>query len=341
MSDVERWDLDRVLATPVSGRPLTERYLRELLPPKKAIDSGNLFPHIMPADVLARGHSNPASHDPKSRASGANRDLGYQRLVARLQSLAGRGSDLRLGMFDREGTTYRRDVPDVQPDGSWKYKTDPSGGLDLIQLRYPLKAEDHVFIDGAVETLVDAQQRGLNVLVTGQSGVGRGYFSEEALFAEMADVVRAARSRGVLWDLVVYCPHKEGLKDPHLRPDEEPSTPYPYGIGCGARKGHGYGMYAEVFGLLRMLGIDINPENAFAVGDKKDDMVTADLFNRAWAERHAGVLPIKSHLVSTGYAGGSNDRDVLAIQEACVYPPVVIGSIEDLPMRGRVGKYES
>ena len=102
------------------------------------------------------------------------------------------------------------------------------------------------------------------VLITNQSGVGRGYF-EESLVHEVNEVLKADLARhGAHLDAIYICPH---------HPE----------AGCGCRK--------PLPGMLRQaeqeLYIDL--ENSYVIGDKYVDIEVA----------HA--VGAKSVLVLTGY----------------------------------------
>jgi histidinol-phosphate phosphatase family protein len=63
-------------------------------------------------------------------------------------------------------------------------------------------------LPGAVEALRTLRAAGLRlVLVSNQSGLGRGYFSEREAEAVHTEVVRQFATRGVAFDGAYYCPH--------------------------------------------------------------------------------------------------------------------------------------
>ena len=85
------------------------------------------------------------------------------------------------------------------------------------------------------------------VLVTNQAGIGRGYYSLEAMEAVHRELGRRLAARGAHLDAVYYCPH---------RPDE----------GCECRKPRP-GMLLRAAGEH---GLDLS--RCFAVGDKVSDL---------------------------------------------------------------------
>lgn len=124
----------------------------------------------------------------------------------------------------------------------------------------------------AVRLLNEAGLRA--VVVTNQSGVARGYFSEEVLHAVNAELVAQLKARSAFLDGLYVCPHhpREG------RP--------PYRARCDCRK-------PKPGLLLRAaeeLGLDLG--TSYMVGDKISDVEMG---------KRAGVTSI---LVLTGYGLG-------------------------------------
>jgi len=78
--------------------------------------------------------------------------------------------------------------------------------------------EGIVLLEGAGDALRRIQDLGYKlVLVTNQSGIGRGYFPESTVGEQHARLADLLKDYGVSFDAVRYCPHK---------PDD----------GCGCRK---------------------------------------------------------------------------------------------------------
>lgn len=108
----------------------------------------------------------------------------------------------------------------------------------------------------------------LAVMVTNQSGVGRGYFSEEMLLGIHRDLKALLAAAGTALDGIYYCPH---------RPDE----------GCDCRKPKpGMLLRAE-----RELGCDLS--RSWIVGDNESDL------KAGWA------VGAKAALVRTGDGEGN------------------------------------
>lgn len=135
------------------------------------------------------------------------------------------------------------------------------------------RAEDFAFLQGAVEALRDLKAAGyLLVVITNQSGIARGLYSEADYLKLTAHVRARLQAAGVTLDAVEYCPH---LAD---APVER------YRLDCFCRKPKP-GMLNRAIEAL-----DIDPAASFLVGDRLSDME---------AGRAAGVG--RCFLVRTGY----------------------------------------
>jgi D-glycero-D-manno-heptose 1,7-bisphosphate phosphatase len=137
---------------------------------------------------------------------------------------------------------------------------------------YLYRAEDFVFIPGAVEGITRLKGAGyLVVVVTNQSGIGRGYYSEADLKKLHSHMEGELAKAGTCLDGYYFCPH---------HPDQGLG---PYAVHCDCRK--------PLPGMLRKaardLGIDLT--SSWMVGDKLADVT---------AGRAAGC---RSILVRTGY----------------------------------------
>jgi histidinol-phosphate phosphatase family protein len=122
-----------------------------------------------------------------------------------------------------------------------------------------------VLINGAVKAIRMINEAGLlAVVITNQSGIGRGYFTEEAVDAVHRRLSEMVGEGGGRFDAFYHCPH---------HPEE----------GCGCRK--------PATGLIERAAEDlgIDPSNSYVIGDKAIDI---ELATRCGAQ---GVL------VLTGY----------------------------------------
>jgi len=135
------------------------------------------------------------------------------------------------------------------------------------------RIEDFVFLPGAIEALQVLRAAGyLLVVITNQSGIARGLYSEAEYLALTAHVRERLHAAGVGLDAVEYCPH---LAD---APVER------YRLDCDCRKPKP-GMLTRAIRAL-----DIDPKTSFIVGDRLLDID---------AGRAAGLG--RCFLVRTGY----------------------------------------
>jgi D-glycero-D-manno-heptose 1,7-bisphosphate phosphatase len=127
------------------------------------------------------------------------------------------------------------------------------------------RIEDYAPIPGAAEALHQLQEAGFGIaIVTNQSGIGRGCFTEAEFHAFQEHLVRDLARQGVRIEATYHCPH---------RPEE----------GCECRK--------PGTALLRRAEQELGAslEESFVVGDKPEDIQMA---------LSAGCHPI---YVLTGY----------------------------------------
>lgn len=136
------------------------------------------------------------------------------------------------------------------------------------------RIEDFVLVDGALDGLRLLQTAGyLLVVITNQSGIARGLYSEADYLALAGHMRAQLAAAGVALDAVEYCPH---LPD---APVER------YRLDCDCRKPRP--------GMLRraIQALDLEPGSSFLVGDRLSDID---------AGRAAGIA--RCFLVRTGYA---------------------------------------
>ncbi|MFQ5329675.1 MAG: D-glycero-beta-D-manno-heptose 1,7-bisphosphate 7-phosphatase [Thermodesulfobacteriota bacterium] len=124
-------------------------------------------------------------------------------------------------------------------------------GTINVEREYLSSPDGLVLIDGAAEAVRMINEAGLlAVVITNQSGIGRGYFTEEAVDAIHRRLSEIVGKGGGHIDAFYHCPH---------HPDE----------GCRCRK--------PATGLIERaaeeLGID--PANSYVVGDKAIDVELA------------------------------------------------------------------
>ncbi|MBB6056464.1 D-glycero-beta-D-manno-heptose 1,7-bisphosphate 7-phosphatase [Tolumonas osonensis] len=118
--------------------------------------------------------------------------------------------------------------------------------------------DDFHFIDGAIEALQLLKKKGYSlVVVTNQSGIARGYYSEEQFMQLTEWMDWSLADRDVDLDGIYYCPH-------HPTAGEAP-----YRQECNCRK-PAPGMLLDA---ARELDIDLAA--SYMVGDKAADMQAA------------------------------------------------------------------
>lgn len=135
------------------------------------------------------------------------------------------------------------------------------------------RAEDFTFLPGAIEALRELKAAGyLLVIVTNQSGIARGLYSEADYLALTEHVRQQLAAQGIGLDAVEYCPHL---------PDAPVAR---YRVECACRK--------PKPGMLRraIQALAIDPAASFLVGDRQSDVE---------AGRAAGIN--RCFLVRTGY----------------------------------------
>ncbi|MCU0641276.1 MAG: D-glycero-beta-D-manno-heptose 1,7-bisphosphate 7-phosphatase [Candidatus Margulisbacteria bacterium] len=136
------------------------------------------------------------------------------------------------------------------------------------------------FIPGSIAALKRLNQAGFKVIViTNQSGVARGYFSENMLQSVDKAIHRQVLNGGAHIDAFYYCPH---------HPDH---GVYPYRQECACRKPHP-GMILKG---AREHQVDLS--HSFMIGDHRCDVA---------AGKNAGV---KTVFVTTGH--GSQEQNKL------------------------------
>jgi D,D-heptose 1,7-bisphosphate phosphatase len=116
-------------------------------------------------------------------------------------------------------------------------------------------------------------------MVSNQSGVARGYFSEGAVKVVNRKLQSLLKAKGARVDAFFYCPHYPGGKIK------------PYAKVCDCRKPKA-GMVKQA---LRKYSVDL--KRSYVVGDKFDDLLLA---------RNAKVA--KGILVKTGYGKKSEKK---------------------------------
>ena len=128
-------------------------------------------------------------------------------------------------------------------------------GVLNVDNGYVSQVDDFEFIEGVIEACKKLKDKGyLLVLITNQSGIARGYFSEEQFHTLTEWMDWSLADRGVDLDGIYYCPHhaEKGLGE--------------YKIDCDCRKPKP-GM---LLSAIEELNIDVT--RSILVGDKTADI---------------------------------------------------------------------
>lgn len=129
-------------------------------------------------------------------------------------------------------------------------------GTIIVDKGYLHQKDDIEYLDGAVDAMRQLSEMGfLLVIITNQSGIARGYFSESE-FVELDHwMCDDLRRQGVGISRTYYCPHcVEGIVPEYVKE-------------CGCRKPK-TGLFWKA---ARELGIDM--ERSFSVGDRMRDLM--------------------------------------------------------------------
>ncbi len=127
-------------------------------------------------------------------------------------------------------------------------------GTINVEKDYLYKIEDFEFVDGVVNALHLLQEAGYKlIIITNQSGIARGYYTEEDYKKLNGWMVNTLKEQGITISAVYFCPHH-----PTAAVEE-------YRIDCDCRKPK-LGLYEQA---INDFNLDIS--SCFAVGDKIRD----------------------------------------------------------------------
>jgi D-glycero-D-manno-heptose 1,7-bisphosphate phosphatase len=128
-------------------------------------------------------------------------------------------------------------------------------GVINVERGFLYRVEEFAFLPGAVDALRQLQAAGyLLVVITNQSGIARGLYTEADYLRLTADMQQRLLAAGVQLSAVEYCPHLADAQLPEFRLDCECRKPRP-------------GM------LLRAAAaLDIDMPSSILVGDRATDI---------------------------------------------------------------------
>lgn len=132
-------------------------------------------------------------------------------------------------------------------------------GVLNIDHGYVHRVEDLQIVTGAPEAVKRLNRAGyLVIVVTNQSGIGRGYYDEAAMHAVHAHMTAAFSEAGAHIDAFYYCPfHPRAKVAAFAHPDHPDRKPNP-------------GMI-----LRGMADWSVQPAGSFLIGDKISDLDAA------------------------------------------------------------------
>jgi len=132
-------------------------------------------------------------------------------------------------------------------------------GCLIEEVEYLSTIADIKLIEGAAKALLELKKAGfLIILLTNQSGVARGYFTESFVQKAHGALQAMLHKEGVMLDAIYYCPH-------HVKGNA------PYNIDCECRKPK-LGMLKAAQKELAAKKIELDLENSFMIGDKLADV---------------------------------------------------------------------
>ena len=127
-------------------------------------------------------------------------------------------------------------------------------GTINIEKEYLYKICDFEFLPGVIDALQILQKAGyLLIIITNQSGIARGFYSENDFHTLNQWMTDELRRKGIFIDKVYYCPHYPEAKIEKYR------------LACECRK-PGLGMFMQA-----VKEFDIDLGKSFTIGDKLRD----------------------------------------------------------------------
>ncbi len=91
-------------------------------------------------------------------------------------------------------------------------------GVINVDKGYVHKIEDFEYLDGAIENLRKYQAQGyLLIIITNQSGIARGYFTEGEYLQLQEWMIKNLKSKGITITACYYCPHHPEALIPRYR----------------------------------------------------------------------------------------------------------------------------
>ncbi|MDO9474398.1 MAG: HAD family hydrolase [Caulobacter sp.] len=145
-----------------------------------------------------------------------------------------------------------------QPSRRFAVIFDRDGVLN-VDTGYCFDPDKLAWMPGAMDAVARVNRAGaVAVITTNQSGIGRGYYTEDQMHAFHAEMLRQLAAQGARIDKIYFAPHHEDAPEARYRvadhPDRKPNP----------------GM------LLKALAdFAVPPSHAIMIGDKESDMEAA------------------------------------------------------------------
>jgi D-glycero-D-manno-heptose 1,7-bisphosphate phosphatase len=173
----------------------------------------------------------------------------------RLGALESKGYFLDIGLPDTLERA-RRELPALKRPALFLDRD----GVINHDINYLHKVEDFRWIDGSIETIRRANDRGMAVIVvTNQAGVARGYYAETDVVELHRFIQSELKAQGAFVDAFYYCPyHGEGTVEKYRVADHPDRKPNP-GMILRAANEHKLDLSRSVL-----------------IGDQPGDMAAAD-----------------------------------------------------------------
>ena len=151
-------------------------------------------------------------------------------------------------------------------------------GIINIDTGYVGKIEDFTFVEGIIPAMQYLQQQGyLLIIVTNQSGIGRGYYTEGDFQQLTAWMKTELAQQGVIIDAVFHCPHTD-IDQCHCR------KPKP-------------GLFLQAIDLF-----NVDCDNSWMVGDSERDIdaaVAAGIGNTVFFDPDNNTTTSAQHKISS------------------------------------------
>lgn len=154
-------------------------------------------------------------------------------------------------------------------------------GTINVEKHYLYQKEQFEYMDGAVDGMRALAAMGFSlVVITNQSGIARGYYTEEDYKKLEQWMIKDLAQRGVAIEKVYYCPHLPDALLPEYRKD------------CQCRK-PGTGLFWQA---CEELAIDM--DSSFVVGDRIRDLCICH------ESGVRGILMTKKKITKKEFQGG-------------------------------------